>query len=136
MRLSTLYEANQYNLADAPVNTICVMPATRKRTYARYTQEALVLLGKMIRLGRKRRKMTERELAERLGIARSTLRRMEAGDPKVESGLMFEAAGLVGVKLFDTDERGVAALSGRTDDRIALLPKHIYKSQKRVEDEF
>ena len=27
------------------------MPATQKRTYARYTREGLALLGKMIRLG-------------------------------------------------------------------------------------
>lgn len=112
------------------------MPTTQKRTYARYTQEALALLGKMIRLGRKQRKMTERELAERLGIARSTLQRMEKGDARVEIGLMLEAAALVGVKLFDTDEGGIATLSSRTDDRIALLPKHVYKAGKRVVDDF
>ena len=112
------------------------MPATKKRTYARYTLESLTLLGKMIRLGRKQRKMTESELAERLGIARSTLQRMEKGDPKVEIGLMFEAAAIVGVKLFDTDEKGIMALASRTDDRIALLPKHIYKTGKQVKDEF
>lgn len=112
------------------------MPATQKRTYARYTIEALVLLGRMIRLGRKERRMTEHELAERLGIARSTLQRMEKGDPKVEVGLMFEAAAIVGVKLFDADEKGIVALTGRTDDRIALLPKHVYKAGKRVDDEF
>lgn len=111
------------------------MPAT-KRTYARYTQGALALLGGMIRLGRKQRKMTEHELAERLGIARSTLQRMEKGDPKVEIGLMFEAATLVGIRLFDSDEKGIAALASRTDDRIALLPKHVYRAGKRVEDEF
>ncbi len=112
------------------------MPATQRRTYARYTREGLALLGKMIRLGRKQRKMTEHELAERLGVARSTLQRMEKGDPKVEIGLMFEAAALVGVKLFEADERGMTALASQTDDRIALLPKHVYKTGKRVEDDF
>lgn len=112
------------------------MPTTQKRTYARYTQEALALLGKMIRLGRKKRRMTEHELAERLGVARSTLQRMEKGDPKVEIGLMFEAAALVGVMLFDNDEKGIMTLSSRTDDRIALLPKHIYKAGKQVVDDF
>lgn len=112
------------------------MPATRKRTYARYTREALALLGSMIRLGRKERRMTEHELAERLGIARSTLQRMEKGDPRVEIGLMFEAAALLGVKLFDSDERGIAALAARTDDRVALLPKHVYKARKQLVDDF
>ncbi|MGX1199358.1 helix-turn-helix transcriptional regulator [Parvibaculum sp. MBR-TMA-1.3b-4.2] len=110
--------------------------AVQKRTYARYTLESIILLGKMIRLGRKQRMMTEHELADRLGIARSTLQRMEKGDPKVEIGLMFEAAALVGIKLFESDEREVRALSARTDDRIAVLPKHVYKTGKKVVDEF
>ena len=109
---------------------------TPKRTYARYTFDGVNLLGKMIRHGRKQRRMTEVELAERLGIARSTLQRLEKGDPRVEIGIMFEAAALVGVKLFDSDERGITALSARMDDRIAVLPKHVYKSRKKVIDEF
>jgi transcriptional regulator with XRE-family HTH domain len=109
---------------------------TKKRTYARYTLEGLALLGKMIRHGRKQRQMTEIELADRLGIARSTLQRAEKGDPKVEGGIMFEAAAIVGVKLFDSDEKGVTGLSERMDDRIAVLPKHVYKTRKKVLDEF
>ncbi len=112
------------------------MPAKRKRAYARYTLESLVLLGKLTRFGRKQRKMTERELAERLGIARSTLQRIEKGDPRVEIGLVFEAAAIVGVKLFDADLKGIAALTSRTDDRIAVLPKHVYKTGKPVKDAF
>ena len=110
--------------------------ATKKRAYARYTLESIALLGKMIRHGRKQRQMTEHELADRLGIARSTLQRVERGHPKVEIGIMFEAAALVGIKLFDSDEKGVTTLSARLDDRIAVLPKHIYKTGKKVKDEF
>jgi transcriptional regulator with XRE-family HTH domain len=108
----------------------------RKRAYSRYALEGLGLMGKMIRLGRIQRRLTAQELAERLGVSRSTLQRMEKGDPKVEIGLMFEAAAIVGIKLFDVDEKGIAALSERTDDRIALLPKHVYKATKPVIDEF
>lgn len=109
---------------------------TPKRTYARYTSDGVALLGKMIRHGRKQRKMTEMDLAERLGIARSTLQRVEKGDPKVEIGIMFEAATLVGVKLFDSDEKGINRLSDHMDDRIAVLPKHVYRTGKKVVDEF
>ncbi len=112
------------------------MAEARKRAYSRYALEGLVLLGKMIRLGRKQRRLTAHELAERIGVSRSTLQRIEKGDPKVEIGLMFEAAAIVGVKLFDADEKGIAALSDRTDDRIAVLPKHVYKAGKRIVDEF
>jgi transcriptional regulator with XRE-family HTH domain len=112
------------------------MAKTQKRTYSRYALEGLALLGKSIRLGRLQRRLTAQELAERIGVSRSTLQRIEKGDPRVEIGLMFEAASIVGVKLFSADETGIATLSSRTDDRIALLPKHVYKSGQRVEDDF
>ena len=112
------------------------MTTKHKRTYSRYALEGLGLFGKTIRLGRMQRRLTAQELAERIGVSRSTLQRMEKGDPKVEIGLMFEAAAIVGVKLFDADDKGITALSGRTDDRIALLPKHVYKAGKQVVDEF
>lgn len=112
------------------------MAGTRKRAYSRYALDGLALLGKMIRLGRMQRRLTAHELAERMGVSRSTLQRIERGDPKVEIGLMFEAAAIVGLKLFDADEQGITRLSERTDDRIALLPKHVYKAGKRVVDEF
>lgn len=112
------------------------MATRHTRTYARYTLEGLALLGKMIRHGRKQRTMTEHGLADRLGVARSTLQRIEKGDPKVEIGLMFEAAALVGVRLFESDARGVAMLSERLDDRLAVLPRHVSKAGRKVIDEF
>lgn len=112
------------------------MATPQKRTYSRYALESLVLMGKMIRLGRIQKRLTAQELAERIGVSRSTLQRIEKGDPKVEIGLMFEAAAIVGARLFDTDQKGITALSERTDDRIALLPKHVYKAGKQVIDEF
>lgn len=112
------------------------MTDSLKRTYSRYALEGLALLGKTIRLARKQKRLTAQELAERVGVSRSTLQRIEKGDPKVEIGLMFEAAAVVGVRLFDADEKAITALSERTDDRIALLPKHVYKTRKQVFDEF
>lgn len=109
---------------------------TSKRSYARYTIEAIALLSKMIRHGRMRNRMTQAQLAERLGIARSTLQRLEKGDPKVEIGIMFEAAALLGIKLFDSEASGVQRLSEQMDDRIAVLPKHVYKPEKQVFDDF
>lgn len=110
--------------------------AEYKRTYSRYALEGLGLFGKAIRLGRLQRRLTAQELAERIGISRSTLQRIEKGDPKVEIGLMFEAAAIVGVKLFDADEKAITTLTARTDDRIALLPRHVYRAGKPVVDEF
>ena len=107
-----------------------------KRTCTNYTVEAAGLLGKLIKLGRKRKRMTESELAERLGIARSTLRRIENGNTRTEIGLFFEAASLTGVPLFNEDQGFVYRLSDRVDDKIAVLPKHVYKTQEPVDDDF
>lgn len=112
------------------------MSSNPKRTYSRYALEGLAVLGKLVRHGRAARRLTAQELAERVGISRSTLQRIEKGDPKVEIGLVFEAAAIVGVTLFNEDQRGLEALSARMDDRIAVLPKHVHKPGRRVDDDF
>lgn len=73
------------------------MSKSKIRTYSRYSTEAALLLGRLIRLGRKERKMTVQEIAERAGISRGTVQRIEAGNLKCEIGLIFEVATIVGV---------------------------------------
>lgn len=113
------------------------MPRIKNRTYSRHTQEAATLLGKLIRLARKQRRLTAGELAERSGISRGTLQRIEKGDPKVEIGIVFEAATIVGVNLFDADDGRLSGRVARTDDKLALMPRAIHKSSgRKVKDEF
>lgn len=108
----------------------------KTRTYSRYSTEAAALLGKLIKLGRKQRKWTEHELADRAGISRATLQKIEKGDLTCAIGLVFEVAALVGVKLFDTESRSLTMHIERADDKIALLPKAIHKSKKVIDDDF
>lgn len=112
------------------------MTPTRKRTYSRATREATELLGKLIRLSRKERKMTENELAGRAGISRATLQKIERGDLKCEIGLFFEVATLVGVKLFGMEDSSTVSMHlGRINDKLALLPQSVRTSMK-VDDDF
>ena len=53
----------------------------RIRNYSFVARDAITLLSSQIKLCRKRRKMSELELAQRCGIARSALQRIENGDP-------------------------------------------------------
>lgn len=101
-------------------------PVNRRnvRTYAVGTRAALALLGKRIRMARKERRFSEAALAERVGIARSTLQRIEKGDPHVEIGLVFEAAMIAGVALFG-DEGPSVRRHAEADAALALLPKAI-----------
>lgn len=109
---------------------------TAIRTYSKYAREALSLLGKQIRLGRKQRRWSEHELAERAGIARATLQKIEKGDPGCAIGLVFEVAVLVGVPLFEADLPGLVRQHARLDDKLALLPKAVRSPATAVDDDF
>ena len=113
-----------------------LMPSAQDRTFLPATREATELLGKLIKLERRERRMSEDELAGRAGVSRRTLQRIERGDPRCAIGLFFELAVLVGVKLFESDDRATLALHlGRVNDRLAVLPSRV-RSSARVDDEF
>lgn len=113
------------------------MKAKKERVYSRHTKEAAILLGKHIQLGRKERILTETDLADRAGISRVTLQKIEKGDPKCELGLYFEVATIVGVPLFGEDSSfSLSPSIERINDKLALLPKSIHKKKKEVDDAF
>lgn len=112
------------------------MQRTTVRSYSRYSREAVELLGKLIRSSRTERKMTATEVAERAGISRGRLQRIEKGEMTSEIGAVFEVAAIVGVKLFDADETGLSRLTRQTDDKLALLPKSVRKKAVVVKDDF
>jgi DNA-binding XRE family transcriptional regulator len=80
--------------------------------------------------------LTSQDLAERAGISRTTLQKIEKGDMKCEIGIVFEVAALVGVRLFDTDDISLGSLAERIDTKIALLPKSVRLSKQPVDDDF
>ena len=106
------------------------------RSYSRLTEEALRLIAKQIRLARKGRRMSEHDLAKRIGVARSTLQLIEKGSPSVAAGLVFEAATLVGVPLFEPEATTLTGHLGRVDDKLALMPKAIRKPRRPVYNDF
>lgn len=106
------------------------------RTYSRYSLEAITLLGNLIRAARKERKMTAQAVADRAGISRGLLQRIEKGDPKCALGATFEVAAIVGVKLFDAEATTLTKYICQTEEKLALLPKSIRKKPKVVDDDF
>lgn len=86
-----------------------MMPKANKRQkverFSRSTRYGLSLIATEIQLTRKKRKMTESELATRVGCSRDTIRAIEAGKPTVAIAFVFEAAAMLGIELFGgTDE--------------------------------
>ncbi|MGI9250510.1 MAG: helix-turn-helix domain-containing protein [Pseudohongiellaceae bacterium] len=112
------------------------MPKAIVRAYSRYTRTAATLLGGLIREARKERRLTAQEVADRAGISRGLLQRIEKGNPKCEIGAVFEVATIVGLPLFDTDETELAKMMNQTKDKLALLPKSIRKKPMEVRDDF
>lgn len=108
----------------------------RQRSYSRITLQALAMLGKLIRIGRTERGLTAQELADRAGISRTTLSGIEKGATGPEIGIVFEVAAIVGVRLFDYEERTLQMHNARADEKLTLLPKSVRHKVKQVEDDF
>ena len=93
-------------------------------------------LGEQIKLGRKQRRWTEANLAERAGISRATLQKIENGEMSCAIGLAFEVATLTGVPPFDSEKRPLALQREQARDKIALLPQRVKLKNKTVYDDF
>jgi transcriptional regulator with XRE-family HTH domain len=111
------------------------MPKTA-RPRSPYAKDAAVLLGQLIRKARIDHKMTAEELADRAGLSRGLLRRVENGDLGCTLGAVFEAAAVVGVRLFDTDQAALTSAVASNTAVMTLLPKAIRTSQVRLDDDF
>ena len=106
------------------------------RTYSKYATEAVTLLGERIKLERKRRQWSETSLAERAGISRATLQKIETGEMSCAIGLVFEVATLVGVTLFESDLQPLARNIQHTRETLSLMPKRIRTKKEEVDDDF
>jgi transcriptional regulator with XRE-family HTH domain len=109
-------------------------PAIRPTT--RYTSEAITLLGQLIRKARIERKETAAELAERAGISRGLLQRIERGDPGCSIGAAFEVAAIVGIRLFDLDRQALVAHNQAVAQTLTLLPSAARPPRTAVNDDF
>ena len=112
------------------------MSKPQNRAYSRYSMEALALLGQMIRAARIGRKITEEELASRMGVSRSLLQRIEKGNPSCAIGAVFEAAAITGVPLFETDRERLGAHRAVTGEMLRLLPKTARRPKRAIKDDF
>ena len=117
-------------------NRILGVNMTKQRTYSKYAREAVQLLGKQIKLARKQRKWSEQNLANRAGISRATLQKIENGEMTCVIGLAFEAAALVGLNLFEQDRIPLSISIESANDKIALLPRRIKSVTRDVDDDF
>lgn len=112
------------------------MPKPASRTHSRYAREAAALLGVTIREARAERRMTVAEVAERAGVSRGLVTRIEQGDMGCAVGAVFEVAAIVGVRLFDADPAALTDRLGTARDRLTLLPQTVRPRSQAVKDDF
>lgn len=112
------------------------MARTSRHPLSRYSLEAAVLLGRLIRRGRIERKLTTADLANRLGASRGLVQRIERGDPGCAVGIVFEAAAIVGVRLFDADQAAISTAINANTATLALLPKAVRTPKVEANDDF
>jgi transcriptional regulator with XRE-family HTH domain len=112
------------------------MPKTSLHAISHYSRDAALLLGQLIRTARIERKLSVQELADRAGVSRGLVQRIERGDPGCAIGAVFECAALAGVRLFDADQsalRGAIDANART---LTLMPKSVRASRIEAKDDF
>jgi len=106
------------------------------RAHSRQNLEALEVLAQMIRIGRIDRKMSAQEMADRAGISRPLLRRIESADPSCAIGSVFEVAVLAGVPLFGGEPNRLETQRSALAEKLTLLPQRARKPKRVIHDEF
>lgn len=101
------------------------------------TRDAVTVLGQIVASERRTQRRTAADLAERAGISRDTLYRVEHGDPSVAVGTVLELLVILGVPLFGEDAAGLAreAVAGRR--LLTLLPERVrHAAEAEPDDDF
>ena len=112
------------------------MAKPNSRPYSRYGQEAAELLGLLIHDARIERGLTVAEAAERAGISRGLVHRIENGEMGCSIGAVFELAAIVGAPLFEAEPSTLTRHLATARGKLILLPKKVRKSTKAVKDDF
>ncbi len=107
-----------------------------QRSYSRYAREAAELLGLMIHNARVERELTVADVAERAGVSRGLVHRIEKGEMSCSIGVVFELAAIVGLRLFEAEPTTLARHLSMTRDKLILLPKAVRTGATKVKDDF
>ena len=111
------------------------MPKLKYGSYSRYARDTVVLLGLLIKNKRIERQLTITEVAERAGISRGLVHRIENGNMKTSIGAAFEVASIVGLELFEAEASILSSHLSLERDKLVLL-KSTRKKSGKVMDNF
>lgn len=93
--------------------------------------DALRKLGESILIARKRRKITKKNMAERMFVSIPTLNRLEKGDPNVGIGILASALWCLGL------HRQISSIANPDSDEIGKsLELNRLRTPKKLENDF
>ncbi|WP_457551315.1 helix-turn-helix transcriptional regulator [Desulfobacula sp.] len=103
-------------------------------------RESLKEIGGLIVCARKEKQWTQEELAQRIGINRMTVGRIEKGAPEVAIGWYLTSAWLLGLPILTWQAMG----EGRSDTVVSdlltklkkVLPNRMRRSRKTIDNDF
>jgi DNA-binding XRE family transcriptional regulator len=108
----------------------------RSRSYSPQTRDAVEVLAAQIAVARRKRGWSAAALGERVGVSGPTITSLEKGSPAVAIGIAFEAATLLGIRLFGVEGPELSRLARQGRETLALLPSRVVARQEPVDDDF
>jgi transcriptional regulator with XRE-family HTH domain len=100
-------------------------------------KDAVRVLGLEVARARRAKRWTQAELAERAGVSRETVRKVEHGGSAVAIGTAFGLAALVEVELFGASPGDLPQLVRRGEERLAVLPARVRaRADLELDDDF
>ncbi len=90
----------------------------------------------MIRNARTQRGITVADVAERAGMSRGLVHRIENGEMGSSIGAAFEVAAIVGLRLFEAEPTTLRRHLSIERDKLTLLPRSVRTGTAKVKDDF
>lgn len=103
---------------------------------SKITLVALELFAAQLEAARREQRMTQAELAERVGVSINTIKSVLRGKPQAAMGTAFECASVLGVPLFDEEPARKVVILNELRARLKLLPKAGRGQRGNIDDDF
>ncbi|MBL4560899.1 MAG: helix-turn-helix transcriptional regulator [Labilibaculum sp.] len=100
------------------------------------TNSGIKHFATLLQINRKKKSMSIAELSVRLGVSYPTVQNMLNGVATVAIGTYFEAAYILGVSLFESDQNRFTILTSKSKGLEILLPKRVKTKKVELDDDF
>lgn len=109
------------------------MSTIKKKLFVPKNEQAKII-GNLIEISRKNKKLTATETAIMAGVSRGLLSRIEKGDLKCSLDSVLEVAKILELDLFNHDlaTLPISVQLKYTEERISLLPKTVRNKEKMI----